>query len=136
MNILGRISCFTNAYIMLVTVLINIPPVKVKVYCFPTFFAVAKKKLGEERSISYLTVTSSCTQMFFKIGVLENFTNFTGKHLCWSIFFNKVASLRPETLLKETPTQRFSCEISEIFKKTFSLQNTSCYCFWTVQNHI
>ena len=24
--------------------------------------------------------------MFFKIGVLKNFTNFTGKHLCWDLF--------------------------------------------------
>ena len=27
--------------------------------------------------------------------VLRNFTKFTGKHLCQSLFFNKVASLRP-----------------------------------------
>ena len=26
-------------------------------------------------------------------GVLRNFTKFTGKHLCWSLFFNKVAVL-------------------------------------------
>ena len=26
---------------------------------------------------------SSHLQMFFKIGVLKNFANFTGKHLCW-----------------------------------------------------
>ena len=26
--------------------------------------------------------------MFFKILVLKNFANFTGKHLCWSLFFN------------------------------------------------
>ena len=32
-----------------------------------------------------------------KKGVLENFTKFTGKHLCWSLFFNKVAGLRPES---------------------------------------
>ena len=25
-----------------------------------------------------------CSQMFFKTDVLKNFTNFTGKHLCWS----------------------------------------------------
>ena len=29
---------------------------------------------------------SSHSQMFFKMGVLKNFANFTGKHLCWSIF--------------------------------------------------
>ena len=27
-------------------------------------------------------------------GVLRNFTKFTGKHLCQSLFFNKVAGLR------------------------------------------
>ena len=32
----------------------------------------------------------SCSQMFFKISVLKNFTNFTGKHLCWILIFNKV----------------------------------------------
>ena len=26
---------------------------------------------------------SSCSQTFFKTGVLKNFANFTGKHLCW-----------------------------------------------------
>ena len=30
------------------------------------------------------------SQMFFKIGFLKNLGNFTGKHLCWSLFFNKV----------------------------------------------
>ena len=33
-------------------------------------------------------------------GVLRNFTKFTGKHLCKSLLFNKVAGLRPTTLLK------------------------------------
>ena len=36
-----------------------------------------------------------------KKGVLKNFTKFTGKHLCQSLFFNKVAGLRPATLLKK-----------------------------------
>ena len=35
---------------------------------------------------------SSCLQMFSKIGTLKSFTNFTGKHLCWSTFLIK---LRP-----------------------------------------
>ena len=26
----------------------------------------------------------SRSQMFFKIGVLKNFANFAGKHLCWN----------------------------------------------------
>ena len=35
-----------------------------------------------------------------KTSVLRNFAKFTGKHLCKSLFFNKVAGLRPATLLK------------------------------------
>ena len=34
-------------------------------------------------------------------GVLKNFAKFTGKHLCQSLFFNKVTGLRPATLLKK-----------------------------------
>ena len=36
-----------------------------------------------------------------KKGVLRNFAKFTGKHLCQSLFFNKVAGLRPASLLKK-----------------------------------
>ena len=58
--------------------------------------------------------------MLCKKDVLENFAKFTGKHLCKSLLFNKVAGLRPATLLKnEILTQVFSCEICEIFKNTF-----------------
>ena len=38
---------------------------------------------------------SSRPEVFCKKGVLRNFTKFTGKHLCQSVFFNKVAGLRP-----------------------------------------
>ena len=36
-----------------------------------------------------------------KKGVLKHFTEFTGKHLCQSLFFNKVAGLRPHTFFTE-----------------------------------
>ena len=51
--------------------------------------------------------------------VLRNFTKFTGRHLCQSFFFNKVAGLRSATLLKKTLTQVFSCEFCKIFRNTF-----------------
>ena len=44
-------------------------------------------------------------KQFFKIGVLKDFANFTGKRQCWSLF-----------LIKETSAQVFSCEICEIFE--------------------
>ena len=37
--------------------------------------------------------SSSRPEAFFKLGVLKNFAKFTGKHLCQSLFFNKVAGL-------------------------------------------
>ena len=36
-----------------------------------------------------------------KKGFLKNFAKITGKHLCQSLFFNKVAGLSPATLLKK-----------------------------------
>ena len=43
---------------------------------------------------------SSRSQMFFKIGVFNTFTIFTGKHLCWSHFFIELRAWRRATLLK------------------------------------
>ena len=62
---------------------------------------------------------SSRLQMFFKKGVLKSFATFTGIQLCWSLFLIKLHAFRPTTLLKETPTQVISCEISEIFNNYF-----------------
>ena len=44
---------------------------------------------------------SSRPEVFFKKGVLRNFAKFTGKHLCYRLFFNKVVGLKPATLLKK-----------------------------------
>ena len=56
---------------------------------------------------------SSRSHMFFKIGVLKNFANSTGKHLSWSLFLTKFFTDL------ETPTQMLSCTICKIFKNTF-----------------
>ena len=45
-------------------------------------------------------------EAFCRKGLLRNFAKFTGKHLCQSLFFNKVASLRPAILLKKRPWHR------------------------------
>ena len=53
--------------------------------------------------------------MFFRIDVFNSFTNFTGKHQCWSLFLIKLQAYYE----KEVPTEVLSCEISELFKNTF-----------------
>ena len=65
---------------------------------------------------------SSPPDVFCKKGVLRNFAEFTGKYLCQSLFFNKVAGLRPETLLKKRLTLLFSCEICEFLRIPFLIE--------------
>ena len=38
--------------------------------------------------------------MSFKIDAFKNFTIFTGKHLCWSVFVIKLPDCKPVNLLK------------------------------------
>ena len=52
------------------------------------------------RSLCRIKIRNSPPEVFCKKGVLRNFAKFTGKHLCESLLFNKVVSLRPATLLK------------------------------------
>ena len=50
-----------------------------------------------------LSITRIPQKCSIEKGVLKNFAKFIGKHLCQSLFFNKIAglSLRPATLLKK-----------------------------------
>ena len=57
--------------------------------------------------------------------VLENFTKFTGEHLCWSLFFNKAGSLSPLTLLKKRLTHSCFRDNFVKFLRTPFAQNTS-----------
>ena len=64
-------------------------------------------------------------EVFYKRSVLRYFTKFTGKHLCQSLFFNKVAGLRPATLLKKRLCYRcFPVNFVKLLRTLF-LQKTS-----------
>ena len=64
-------------------------------------------------------------EVVYKKGVLENFTKFTGKHLCQSVFFNKVVCLRPATFFKRKLWHRcFPVNFAK-FQGTPLLHNTS-----------
>ena len=49
--------------------------------------------------ISRVKCRSSRPEVFCKNGVLRNFVKLTRKHLCQSLFFNKVAGLRLKNIL-------------------------------------
>ena len=57
--------------------------------------------------------------MSFKVGVLKNFANFTGKHLCWRLFLIKLQAFRPATLLKRDSNTGVFQKICKIFKNIF-----------------
>ena len=66
--------------------------------CF-CFFKTMTRQIPEQWRGSFMKkIRSSHQRCSIKKVVLGNFTKFTGKHLCQSLFFNKVAglSLRPQ----------------------------------------
>ena len=54
--------------------------------------------------------------MFFKISVLKNFARFTGKNLCWSPFFNKIAGLHACNIKKRLQHSCFAVNIAKFLK--------------------
>ena len=59
-------------------------------------------------------------EVFYKEKYFRNFTKFTGKHLCQSLFLNKVAGLRPATLLKKKLWHtRFPVKFAKFLIKPF-----------------
>ena len=68
---------------------------------------------------------SSYPEVFFKKGTLRNFAKFTGKHVCQSLCFNKVAGLRSANLFKKILSHRcFPVNFAKFLRTSF-LQNTS-----------
>ena len=69
-----------------------------KINCFRAFFKVFEQFLAthtqtvSSRNLRF-RYRSSRPEVFCKKGVLRNFAKFTGKHLCQSLFFNKVTGL-------------------------------------------
>ena len=70
---------------------------------------------------------SSHRRCSVKKGFLKNFAKFTRKHLCWSLFLNKVAGLSPATLLKKRLQQRCSMNFTKFLKPPFLHQVTDCF---------
>ena len=68
---------------------------------FPNMISVTSE-VGYNVKVSESILRSSHQRCFVKKGVLRNVTKFTGKHLCQSLFFNKVAGLNSTTVLKKT----------------------------------
>ena len=87
---------------------------------FEVSFWISKNVASSFFGYSKLNIYSSrYHRCSIKKGVLRKFAKFTGKHLCRSLFFKKVAGLACHFIKKVTPAQVFSCEYCEICKNTF-----------------
>ena len=75
--------------------------------------------------ILHLPDRSSHQRCSIKKGILRNSPKVTSKHLCQILFFNKVAGLRPATLLQKRLWRRCFPVIFVKFLRTYFLHNTS-----------
>ena len=66
--------------------------------------------------ISWIAGISTRPKVFYKKGVPRNIANFTAKHLCQSLFFNKVAC---NFIKKETLALVLSCESAKFLRALF-----------------
>ena len=65
--------------------------------------------------------------MFCRKGVLRNFAKFTGKQLCQSYFFNKVAGLRTAIFLKKRLWRRcFPVNFAKFLRTSFFTEHLRC----------
>ena len=94
-----------------------------------SYFIVA----GRQQSV-FRTLQEQPPEVFYKKRVFKNFTKLTRKHLCQSLFFNKVPGLRPATLLKKRFRHRyFPVNFAKLLRTPF-LQNISGRLLFTLPN--
>ena len=61
--------------------------------------------------------------MFREKDVLKNFAKFTGQQLCQSLFFNKIAGLRPENLSKKRLSHKcFPVNFAKLLRAPFFVE--------------
>ena len=80
-----------------------------------------------------LICRNSHPQVFYQVGVLKNFAQFTGRYQCWSLFLNELqdGGLKPATLLKKDSSTGGSFQN---FEEYFFCRTAVDDCFWIYQN--
>ena len=82
--------------------------------------------------IIWIKYRSIYSQLFFKIDVLKNFANFTGKHLCWSFFWInlKAGPKAASNFIKNRLRHRCFLVKFANFSRTPVFTEQPCGCFW------
>ena len=68
--------------------------------------------------------------IFLKIGFLKSFANFTGKHLCWSLFLKNLQAQGLQLHKKRLQYGCFPVKFAKFLRNRF-VENTSGDCFCT-----
>ena len=89
-------------------------------------------KLAAEASVQF---QKQPPKVFCKKGVLENFSSFTGKHLCWSLYLIKLQVFMPATLLKTLQHRYFHVKFTK-FLRTLILKNICQRLFLQFLSHV
>ena len=77
------------------------------------------RKFHFQMTFGFWVIRSSHQRCSVKKGFLRDFTKFTGKHMCQSLFFNKVAGLRSASFLKKRLWHRsFPVNFEKLHRKT------------------
>ena len=121
-----------NLYIIDMAAFDQIRLLHLKKYLICTLLILKQIKFPKQRRkrISWICeIRSSCHQILLNIGVLENFSNFTGKYLCWSLFFNTAADF--QLYYKRLQHRCFPVKFVKLSRTPFT-QNNSCGCFWKI----
>ena len=78
-----------------------------------------------------IIVRSSIPEVIYKKYVLENFTKFTDKHLCPSLFLNKAVGWKPETV--RSSHWRYSVKKGALaFQNQCSIDHLQSKCSWII----
>ena len=100
-----------------------------QLYCRQSMQVVPNESISSRVlcSLSMPLFRSSRPELFCRKGALRNFAKFTGKHLCQSLFFDKVEGLRPATLLKRRVWHRcFPVNFRKFLKTPFFIAMFFC----------
>ena len=79
---------------------------------------IKREWIKVRRKIVFSLSRRSHTRCSIKKAVLKNFAILTGKHLCWNLFFNKVAA---NFIKKRLQHRCFSVNIAKFLKISFFL---------------
>ena len=88
------------------------------------YYAWNLQRQSPEVSYKMMVLKILQNVQFCKIDVLKNLAKFTGKHLCQSLLFNKIAALCATSLKKRFWHRRFPVNFARFLRTPF-LQNIS-----------